>query len=106
MAAYRSLVAKASSPLDPRLEAFGAVAAARVALAAGDRAGAIRNYRAALAAWQRLGIDLRTVLTALDLRRLTGDDAYAKPARAIVARARPKRGSRPNSSAAGTPFLV
>jgi DNA-binding CsgD family transcriptional regulator len=87
MTAYRSLVAKAEALIDPRLEAFGLVGAARVAESTGDRADAVRHYRHALIAWQRLGIDLRVALAAVDLRRLTGDDAYVKPVRAIVSRA-------------------
>ncbi len=87
MVAFRSLVAKAATPLDLRLEAFGAVGSARVAESSGERIAALRHYRSAFAMWQRLGADLRTVLTALDLRRLTGDEAHLKTIRSIVARA-------------------
>ena len=49
--------------------------------------GAVRSERQALATWQRLGLELRAALVALDLRRLTGDESFVKIARSVTARA-------------------
>ena len=85
MAMYRA--AAKDGATDAYSEALGASAAARIAEASGDRLGAVRMERQALAIWQRLGLDLRAALAAVDLRRLTGDESYTKIARIVTARA-------------------
>jgi DNA-binding CsgD family transcriptional regulator len=85
MSAYRTMTK--GGAIDSYLEALAATGAARVAEAGGDRVGAVRSERQALATWQRLGLELRAALVALDLRRLTGDESFVKIARSVTARA-------------------
>jgi len=86
MTTFRS-IAPTRAATDPYLQALGAHAASRVAEVSGDRVAAVRSARSALALFSEHGIDLRTALVAVDLRRLTGDDSFAKIARSVVARA-------------------
>lgn len=88
---YRSLTAKAdrSNALenDRRITAFEAFAAGRVDEASGRRADAIADYRRSLGIWNELGFTMRAALVAIDLRRLTADDAYRAPIDAALERA-------------------
>jgi DNA-binding CsgD family transcriptional regulator len=89
---YQSLTAK-RNPLsgfaagDRRIEAYEAVAAARVAEILDRRGLAIFEYERALAIWVELGYFMRAALAALDLRRLTGSDRYDAPIEAALERA-------------------
>jgi DNA-binding CsgD family transcriptional regulator len=75
------------SGADRRVDAFAAVAAARVAEIVDDRDLAVREYRRALGIWAAIGFRMRAALAALDLRRLTGSDVDAEAIDAALARA-------------------
>ncbi len=89
MTLYRSLVPKGASahPGDLRLHAIEAVAAGRVADAAGDDDLAERHYLRAFELFETLHCDMRAALVALDLRRITGDDDYVRRIKAVLSRA-------------------
>ena len=90
MTLYRSLAPKlaaGSSGADRRKLAFEAMAGGRIADAGGEYSGAERLYRKALDLFEALRLDMRAAIVALDLRRITGDDVYAGPIKAVLSRA-------------------
>ena len=84
--APKGLPAKASPALR-KAAAYEAMAAGRAADASGKGDAAIEAYEEALELWRALGYDLRAALIAMDLRRLTGDESYARIVRPVLARA-------------------
>ena len=78
MVQYRGLVPKPGVAFtsDRRLLAFEALASARVSDALADEISAERFYQKAFDLFVALKLDMRAALVALDLRRITGDDAY------------------------------
>jgi DNA-binding CsgD family transcriptional regulator len=91
LALYRALAPKVGTPgavaSDRRTLAFEALAAGRVAEAAGDDVAAERLYQKALDTFEGLGYAMRAAVVALDLRRITGDAAYVTPIKAALTRA-------------------
>jgi DNA-binding CsgD family transcriptional regulator len=89
---YQSLGSKPNptsgfSGQDRRIDAFSAVAAARVAELLDDRELAIGEYQKALEIWSAIGFGMRAALAALDLRRLTGSAKYQGAIDAALERA-------------------
>lgn len=72
---------------DRRVIAFEMMAAGRVSEGLGRRDLAIEQYRRSLDLWSSLGFTMRAALVALDLRRLTLDDAFLPPVERALARA-------------------
>ncbi len=90
MTLYRGLVPKAgagAASADRRRLAFEAMAAGRIADAGGDDVTAERYYQKALDLFEALHLDMRAAIVALDLRRITGDESYEGPIKAVLSRA-------------------
>ncbi len=87
MSLAQSLGGKATAEKSRHATALDAFAAGRIAEATGAIDRAIGHYERALAAWSAIEFRTRAAVVALDLRRLSGDDAYLDDVDAALERA-------------------